>query len=259
MMLRNMILASIAILSAASMAAAEEGEWVQLFNGRDLEGWTPKITGYPAGENFGDTFRVEDGLLKVDYDGYNGAFDRRFGHLFYNRPFSNYVLRAEYRFVGDQIGGGPGWARRNSGIMIHGQTPESMGKDQNFPVSIEVQLLGGFGEGSRPTGNLCTPGTHVEIDGELLTRHVTKSSSDTYHGEQWVTIEIEAHGDKEIIHRVNGKEVLRYSAPQLDPRDGSFNTLKEHNGGKMLAGGTISIQSESHPVHFRKIEIRELD
>lgn len=259
MILRKTISTVIILISSAAMLVAADGEWIQLFNGRDLDGWTAKIAGYPAGENFGDTFRVEDGLLKVSFDQYDGKFKRRFGHLFYNRPFSNYILRAEYRFVGDQINGGPGWARRNSGIMIHGQTPESMGLKQSFPTSIEVQLLGGLGSGPRPTGNLCTPGTHVEIDGKLLTRHVTNSSSKTYDGDQWVTIEIEARGDKEIIHRIDGEEVLRYQAPQLDPKDKGSAKLIEENGGKMLSGGTISLQSESHPVEFRKIEIRELD
>jgi hypothetical protein len=255
------VLAVIAIsiaFGAVALAEDSDGDWVQLFNGSDLSGWTAKIKGYPAGENFGDTFRVEDGLLKVCYDQYEGKFEGRFGHLFYNRAYSNYVLRAEYRFAGEQIDGGPGWARRNSGFMIHGQTPESMALNQDFPVSIEVQLLGGFGTGTRPTGNLCTPGTHVVIDGELITRHVINSSSETYHGEQWVTVEVEAHGDEKIIHRVNGETVLEYNAPQLDPKDADASRLITDGAPIALKGGTISVQSESHPIHFRKIEIREL-
>lgn len=222
-----------------------EGEWVQLFNGKDLTGWTPKIKGYETGDNFGDTFRVEDGKIKVAYDAYEN-FDERFGHLFFERPFSNYVIRVEYRFVGEQCRGGPGWAQRNSGVMVHGQTPETMSKDQDFPASIEVQLLGGIGRGDRPTANLCTPGTHVVMEGELVKRHCTNSKSMTYSGDQWVTVEVEVRGSKSIKHIVDGQVVLEYNQPQLDD-------------GKLLEQGTISLQSESHPVEFRKVELRELD
>jgi hypothetical protein len=78
--------------------------WQPLFNGKDLEGWTPKITGYPVGENFGDTFRVTDGVRRVVYDKYDN-FGGRFGHLFFKTPFSHYLLRIEYRFVGAVSGG----------------------------------------------------------------------------------------------------------------------------------------------------------
>ena len=68
----------------------EAQEWKPLFNGKNLDGWTPKIRGYDLGENFGDTFRVEDGLLKVRYDAYD-QFNERFGHLFYEREYSHYL------------------------------------------------------------------------------------------------------------------------------------------------------------------------
>jgi len=248
------------LLSATAVTAedaAGEEDWIQLFNGKDLEGWKVKITGHELGDNFGNTFRVEDGVLKVAYDQYD-QFGGKFGHLFYHQPFSDYVLRLEYRFVGDQVPGGPGWAFRNSGIMIHGQSPQSMGKDQNFPVSIEVQLLGGKGSGTRPTGNLCTPGTHVVMDGKLVTRHCNDSSSKTYHGDQWVTIEVEVHGNKSIKHVVNGETVMQYSQPQLDDSQAEARPLIK-DGDKMLHGGSISLQSESHPVEFRNIELKKLE
>lgn len=246
------------ILAAVCCVSAEDG-WTPLFNGKDLEGWVPKIKGFPAGENFGNTFRVEDGLIKVRYDGYGGAFKNRFGHLFYKTPFTNYVLRIEYRFVDEQLPDGPGWAKRNSGAMIHGQSPESMRKDQDFPVSIEVQFLGGLGSGNRTTANLCTPGTHVERGGVLYTPHGLNSTSKTYHGDQWVTVEIEARGSQTIIHRIDGATVLQYDKPQYDPKDGDAKRLIDANGGNVLIeGGTISLQSESHPVDFRKVEIKPL-
>lgn len=242
-----------------ALCAVAQEKRVSLFNGKDLNGWIPKIKGYPVGENFADTFRVEDGLIKVRYDGYGGAFSNRFGHLFYKVPFTNYILRVEYRFVGEQLPDGAGWAKRNSGAMIHGQSPESMGVNQSFPVSIEVQFLGGLGSGERTTANLCTPGTNVERAGQLYTPHVLNSKSKTYHGNQWVTVEIEARGSKTIIHRVDGEAVLSYDKPQYDPKDDDAKKLIEANGGKLLIeGGTLSLQSESHPVDFRKVEISVL-
>jgi hypothetical protein len=245
------------VLFACSLAAAQDAEekWIPLFNGKDLTGWTAKIKGYELGENVGDTFRVEDGALKVAYDEYDD-YGERFGHLFYRDKFSHYRLRVEYRFVGEQVAGGPGWAKRNSGVMIHCQPPDTMAKDQSFPVSIEVQLLGGLGAGERPTANLCTPGTHVVMDGELLTRHCTNSRSKTYHGDGWVTVEIEVRGSRLIKHIVEGETVLEYSQPQLDENDANTKRLIE--GGKMLEGGYISLQSESHPIEFRKVELLKL-
>ncbi len=240
-----LFLTSIICGCATEPASSTDSRWVSLFNGKNLDGWKVKITGYDLNDNFGDTFRVEDGILKVSYDQYD-KFDGRFGHLFYDGTFSHYILRLEYRFVGEQCPGGPGWAFRNSGIMAHGQSPESMKKDQEFPDSIEVQLLGGNGRDERPTGNLCTPGTHVVMDGKLVTQHCTSSSSKTYHGDQWVTIELEVHGNSAIRHIIDGEVVMEYEKPQLD-------------NGTMLSEGSISLQAESHPVEFRKVEILLLE
>ncbi|MCA9105173.1 MAG: DUF1080 domain-containing protein [Planctomycetales bacterium] len=248
--------------SAASVAAqdGETGQWRSLFNGQDLTGWTPKIRFSEAGENYGNTFRVEDGLLSVRYDDEAyPEFGERFGHLFFNESFSHYKLRVVYRFVGEQCKGGPGWATRNSGIMVHGEKPETMGKDQDFPASIEVQLLGGNGRDPRTTANLCTPGTNVVMIGELVTRHCTSSTSETYHGEQWVTVEVEVRGNEVIRHLIDGKSVLEYQEPQLDDRDGHAKQLAEAAGTVQLSGGTISLQSESHPCDFKSVEILVLE
>ena len=240
---------------AADEPAAKD--WIQLFNGKNLDGWTVKIKGHELGENFGDTFRVENGILKVAYDRKYKKFRGQFGHLFYRDKFSHYRLRVEYRFVGQQADGGPAWAIRNSGVMIHGESPETMGRDQDFPASIEVQLLGGNGTDERPTANLCTPGTNIVMSGELITRHCTNSTSKTYPGDQWVTVEIEVHGSKVIRHLVEGKTVLEYNEPQLDESDAHARELLAQRG-KLLDSGTISLQSESHPVEFRKVELLKL-
>jgi len=233
-------------------------EWMQLFNGKDLVGWTPKIRGYAVGENFGETFRVVDGLLTVAYDQYEGPFNGRFGHLFHDMEFADYRLRVEYRFIGDQVEGGPGWAFRNSGLMLHGQPAASMQKNQDFPASIEVQLLGGRAKGERSTLNLCTPGTNVVRDGKLWTNHCWNSQSETYRGDVWVTAEVEVRGDT-IRHLMDGHTVMTYDDPQLDPRDGDAKRLLADGRGEQLRRGTISLQSESHPVQFRKVELLPLD
>ncbi len=246
--------------NAEKTAKKGDSEWIPLFNGKNLDGWTPKIAGHPLGENFADTFRVENGVLKVSYDGYEKLgerFGERFGHIFYKEPFSHYRLRIEYRFVGEQCKGGPGWAVRNSGVMIHGQPPETMAKDQSFPVSIEVQFLGGDGKNPRHTGNLCTPGTNVVLGGKLERRHCTESKSKTFHGDQWVTAEVEARGSKSIKHFIDGELVLDYSEPQLDESDKDAKKLIK-DGKILLEGGSISLQAESHPIEFRKVEIQKL-
>jgi hypothetical protein len=231
--------------------------WIALFNGKDLDGWKPKIKGYDAGDNFGNTFRVEDGVLKVSYDKYS-RFDGKFGHLFYKTPFSHYKLHIEYRFVGEQCPGGPIWALRNSGVMIHGQSPESMRKDQDFPVSIEVQFLGGNGKGdNRPTCNVCTPGTNIVMRDRLITQHCTNSQSKTYPPDEWVTVDVEVHGNGVIKHMIDGETVIEYEKPQLDDNDPDGKKLIQ-NGQKMLYEGTISLQSESHPIEFRKVELLPL-
>ncbi len=251
-------ISSIGTLHAQS-TDSPQGEWIQLFNGKDLDGWTPKIRYHDLGENYGNTFRVNDGMIQVRYEpeAYP-KYEERFGHLFYKTPYSNYRLRVECRFVGEQCPGGPGWATRNSGLMLHGEDPKTMTKDQDFPTSIELQILGGNGKDKRTTANLCTPGTNVVLDGKLFLPHCTTSNSETFHGEQWVTIEAEVHGSGEIKHFVNGQQVMVYSAPQLDERDAHAKELSAGKGSLLLESGTISLQSESHPVDFRKVELMAL-
>lgn len=250
---------AVTLLNGDSAAAAEgrEANWVPLFNGTNLDGWTPKITGFPAGTNYADTFRVEAGILKVSYAGYTN-FGDRFGHLFWKSQLTNYILRVEYRFVGSQAPGGPGWAFRNSGVMIHSESPEAMELQQDFPTSIEVQLLGGAGTGERSTLNVCTPGTDLVLDGKLHRQHCTDSRSQTYHGDQWVTVEIEVHNNRLINHKIGGETVLSYSQPQYDDRDAHARKLIPPDGNKIISHGYICLQAESHPVEFRKVELLRL-
>ena len=230
---------------------------VKLFNGKNLDGWTPKIRYHSPGENYGNTFRVENGAIRVSYDQYDGKFKEQFGHLFYKDKFSAYLLVVEYRFTGNQIKDGPGWAFRNSGLMLHGQSPETMAVDQDFPISLEAQLLGGNGKDDRSTNNLCTPGTNVVMDGKLFTPHCVNSKSKTYHGDQWVRAKVLVLGDSIIKHIVETDTVIQYQKPQYD---GSDKWVKQagFKDGALIREGTISLQSESHPVEFRKVELYNL-
>ncbi|MFT4888894.1 MAG: hypothetical protein ACJAY7_000318 [Pseudohongiellaceae bacterium] len=255
------ILFSATMLITAGISQAQstaENEWIQLFNGDNLDNWQIKFTGFELGENYRDTFKVIDGLLTVSYDNWPD-FNNEFGHMFYDQSFSHYELRIEYRFIGEQVTNGPSWAYRNNGMMLHSQAPESMTIDQEFPASIEAQMLGGNGIDPRPTGNVCTPGTHMVMNGELITRHCTNSNSKTFHGNQWVTMKMIVRGSESISQIVNGITVMEYQDIQLDNTDPDAQTLIQNGATIELDEGYISIQAESHPIQFRKIELRVLD
>ncbi len=235
-----------------------KGQWVQIFNGVDLSGWTPKFKGYPLGENYKNTFRVENGLLKIDYSQYP-RFNGEFGHLFWKHKLSDYRIRAEYRFVGEQLAGGPAWAFRNNGIMIFSQPPETMELDQDFPASVEVQMRGGGGANDQNNGAFCTPHTRVVHKDKLTTAHCNPAESKIYMGDDWVTIEVEVRGGKMIRHILDGKTVVSYGQPQLNPSSPYAQRLLAKGLPQMLDGGFIAIQAETHPTEFRKIEVLILD
>jgi hypothetical protein len=245
-------------LSARGQEPLDEEAWITLFNGRDLAGWTAKIRGSEAGENFADTFRVEDGLLTVSYDGYE-AFDNRFGHLFYRTPYSHYRLRLEYRFIGEPAPGTPGWAVRNSGAMLHSQAPETMPRGQDFPISIEFQFLGGLSDGNpRPTGSMCSPGTNVVYRGEFDETHCIASSSPTYDGDQWVEAEALVLGAGRVVHYINGEAVIEYGGITYGGGVVSGHRPEMKPDGEPLAEGHISLQSEGHPIQFRNVQLLNL-
>lgn len=231
-------------------------KWVSLFNGKDLKGWTMKIVGFPLGENFGNTFRVENGIISIRYDQYGDNFDSRFGALYYKKKFSNYRLKVEYRFVGETAPGAPTWGFRDSGVQYHCQAPESLGIKQPFPVCLEYNLHGGNGKDERPVGEICASGTYVEIDGKRNPSFCTPATvKRTFHGDQWVTLEIDVK-DGNVIHFVNGEEILRFQNPRYDPNHTLGKTMI-HGTDDKVKEGYISLQSNSHPIDFRKIEIME--
>jgi hypothetical protein len=261
MALRLMTAIALIVCSSASAqgaGASNQSEWLPLFNGKNLAGWTIKIAGHPLNENFADTFRVEEGIIKVSYDRY-GKFEKRFGHLYTNQPYSSYILRLDYRITGDAIADAPPWAKLNSGVMIHSQSPLSMELGQAWPASLEMQFLAVGTSAGRQTGNAVTPGTNLVLNGELVTEHITDSAAELYPPDDWVTAEIEVHGNEEVVHRINGVEVLRYQHPQLDPKEASAQRLLATGASLQLAFGHIALQAEGQPVWFRNIKIRQLD
>ena len=238
--------------------AATNNEWIKLFNGNDLSDWIVKVHHHEVGVNFGNTFRVEDGLIKVRYDQY-GDFNDQFAHLYYKEPLSHFHLKFDYRFVGELQKGAPSYTILNSGVMFHSQDPRSMPKEQNWPISIEMQLLAGLGDGKpRPTGNMCSPGTEIVYNGIQYNGHCLNSSSKTYDKNEWVHAELIVLGDSLIKHIINGDTVLQYSKPSMGGGvvQGYDSTIFQP--GKPLTSGFIALQSEGQPIDFKNVELKKL-
>jgi hypothetical protein len=243
----------------AAIGERTNGGWIQLFNGRDVDDWIVKINHHDVGDNFGETFRVQDGILQVRYDKY-GQFDDQFGHLFYKRPFSHYHLAIEYRFVGKLQPGAPEFADRNSGALLHAQDPKTILRDQNWPISIELQFLAGLDDGRpRATGNACTPGTNVYYRGRLVHDHVIPSAAKTYAPEKWVRAEAIVRGNGSFTHFINGGKVLEYSGPEIGGGVVEGYDLTVFVEGKPLNEGYVALQSEGQPIDFRKVELKVLE
>ena len=256
------------LFSMLAQKKADKHEWIKLFNGKNLDGWDIKIAGEDLNVNYKNTFRVENGMMRVAYDQYK-TFDDKFGHIYYKTPYSYYIIRFEYRFQGEQLAGGASWNVRNSGVMLHSQSAKSLSKGQSFPVSLELQLLGGLDKGERHTGNLCTPGTEVYMNGKIVTDHCTDSNSKTYNGDQWVKAEAIVFGDSLIHHIIEGDTVLTFEklhigggfvSPEYDWKQAKIDNGAEwiKKDGQPLKGGYIAMQAESHAIDFRNIELLNL-
>lgn len=260
-MVRRLRLVFIILLAAACASTKHDSDdqWIPLFNGSDLQDWIVKVHHHDAGVNFGNTFRAEDGMIKVRYDAY-GDFNDQFAHLYYKQPFSRFHLRLEYRFTGELQQGAPSYTLLNSGVMFHSQDPRSMPKEQNWPISVEMQFLAGLGDGKpRPTGNMCSPGTEIVYEGKMYDGHCLNSSSKTYDRNEWVKAELIVLGDSLITHIINGDTVLQYSKPTMGGGvvQGYDSTL--WRPGMALKSGFIALQSEGQPIDFRNIELKDLE
>ena len=259
-MIRLLLIVSVIFMSACAARQDENDDagWVKLFNGSDLDGWIVKIHHHEPGENFGNTFRVEDGIIKVRYDQY-GDFNDQFGHLYYEQPFSRFHLILEYRFTGELQPGAPDYTLLNSGVMFHSQDPRTMPKEQNWPISVEMQFLAGLGDGNpRPTGNMCSPGTEIVYEGQMYDGHCLNSSSKTYDRDEWVTAELIVLEDSLVTHVINGDTVLQYSKPSMGGGVVNGYDSAIWQPGKPLRSGYIALQSEGQPIDFRRVEIKDL-
>jgi hypothetical protein len=243
-------------------------EWNALFNGRDLSGWEVKIKDHPLNENYMNTFRVEDSMLRVVYADYE-KFDNQFGHLYTKTPYSYYKLRLQYRFTGDQLADAPGWADRNSGVMIHSQPAASLELHQNFPVSLEFQFLCGNGKDTNQTGNVCTPGTYITHDGKVFDGHIFPATSKTYLKNEWINAQVDVYGDSLVRHIINGDTVLTYTNAMIGQgfvnkemswtQAGIIDSMIWINKANTpLREGHIALQAESQPIDFKGIEILNL-
>jgi hypothetical protein len=234
-------------------------EWIQLFNGKDINDWIVKVHHHETGVNFGNTFRVEDGIIKVRYDQY-GDFNDQFAHLYYKQPFSYFHLKLEYRFTGELQKGAPSYTQLNSGVMYHSQDPRTMLKEQNWPISIEMQFLASLGDGRpRPTGNMCSPGTEIVYQGKMYPGHCLNSTSKTYDRNEWVRAELIVLGDSLITHIINGDTVLQYSHPTMGGGVVAGYAPSTWQPGKPLKSGFIALQSEGQPVDFRNVQLMNLE
>lgn len=247
----------------SSMSDAQRMEvdhWQDLFNGKNLDGWTVKVHHYESGDNHANTFRVEDDIIKVRYDEYEGEFNDRFSHLYYDTPLSYYHLSMEYRFVGEIHPGTPSYAVKNSGIMFHSQAPNTMLKEQDWPISVEMQFLAGIELGKkRPTGNMCSPGTSIVYEGKLDERHCINSSAETFYGDQWVKADLKVFGDSLVQHYINDKLVMEYSKPQIGGGVANRYDPKYKVDGKILTQGHIALQSEGQPIDFKNVKLMNLE
>ncbi|MBN3518416.1 DUF1080 domain-containing protein [Algoriphagus lutimaris] len=260
------LLSSVLFSCAQNKAGEREGmqneakpEWIQMFNGKDLQGWIPKIQHHETGENYANTFRVVDGSIEVNYDDYKEGFDDRYGHLFYEKPFSSFHMTWEYRFTDQWLEDAASYTYRNSGVMFHSQAPVTILKEQDWPISVEWQMLAEEKEGvARPTGNMCSPGTDVYFEGKKDPRHCINSTSPTFKWDEWVRADLIVFADSLVIHLVNGDTVLQYTKPQIGGGTANRFDPKMKVDGQLLKEGFIGLQSEGQGVLFRDLRIKEL-
>ena len=239
------------VASSATKPETRASEWVSIFDGESLDGWTPKIAGYPLGENFGDTFRVEDGMIKARFDQYGDDFAQRYGLLVYETPYEHYRLRLEYRFTGEQTPGGEDWAELNSGVIYHIQPLETIPQDAGFPVALEAQFLA-EGAHAPTTGNMCSLETSVVVKNERPDDHCILSDIPARPKDHWVRFELEAAPGGIFRHYIDGELAFEFS-------EAIFDVPQDWADGMSVDRGFFALQSESHPVDFRNIELMVLE
>lgn len=266
-----------ALLGASpALAGPSDSAWVSMFNKYDTSlatNWDFKITTRAMNVDPLNTFRWavvgSDTVLEVNVSGYTN-FNGMFGHIGYKiRPFNYFVVRVEHQFYGSQAPGNPGsWAVQNNGIMHHSQSVASMSLNQNFPVSMEAQLLGpgNTGADNNSSMNLCTPGTSyytVATGGTRNDTHcntaVTKDRAQAL-APNWAWAKVEAYSDSLIRYYFKDSLVLTYYRPvQYNGDNQVSNPSINITTGTPIKGGYILLQSESHGTRFRRVEVLNLE
>ncbi|WP_237607181.1 3-keto-disaccharide hydrolase [Roseimaritima sediminicola] len=109
---------------------------IELFNGRNLEGFYPWL----RDSQYADPkkiFTVSDGLLRISGDGYGG--------LITNERYRDYHLVLEFKW-GEKTWGDREDRARDSGLLVHAWGPDG-GFWNTWPASIEAQIIeGGVGD-----------------------------------------------------------------------------------------------------------------
>lgn len=117
-MSRRLALAALVTLFTSSAAMAEE---IELFNGKDLSGWTYFLQDDKV--KMEDVWTVTDGAIICK--------GKPNGYIKTEKDYENYVLTFEWRWK-------PGSKGSNSGVFVH-----VVGKDQIWPKGVEAQLMAG--------------------------------------------------------------------------------------------------------------------
>ena len=225
-------------------------EWISLFNGKNLDGWTTFLSSEGRNRDPQGVFKAENGMLHI-LDVPNRGQRQAFGYLATNRSYGDYHLRFQYRW-GDKRFVPRDRAKRDSGVVYHIQ-----GSDRVWPKSVELQvqegdtgdfwLLGGVTMETTVASTGGDPKRYREGGVPYTTRagsyvRVAKDRTrDSRSG--WNTVELIVRGDS-AVHIVNGEVVNR----------------GEHlrSSGKPLTAGRIAFQAEGAEVYYRNIELKPL-
>jgi len=248
-------------LGDLTLTATSSDGWVNLFNGKDLTGWTPLIHLSKVGVNTDSTFRpdLENNGIRVSYDKLTGSFGGdqcKCGLLYYNKPLTNYRIRVTYRFFDPTVSNAPSWGKNNSGLMIFGIDPTKVTGDPIYPPIIEIQILGTPSGGGSTNANECemrqfvnptVTATHTGTCGNNKDSKAPGSGKTAPAAGVWTTLEADVHitGDTKV-----------YQWP--DTTNAVLIMSKPMYGTQAVTSGYLAIQSEGQPIVFKDILLKEL-
>jgi hypothetical protein len=262
-------IARLGIVSAAlalclPLHAADNG-WTQLFNGKDLSGWTTWVSMQPTSENMKaptsvrglnndprKVFTVVDGMLRVSGE--------EWGAVSTTGEYENFHLKFEFKW------GSKKWfprldAPRDSGMLYYATGPEGA-QSGHWMRSHEFQLQEGdcadyhsldgvkvdahVGDANQGDWKFYRYDPTLPLRTGLAARILKLGNHEEPSGE-WNTMEVIADG-KTLIHIVNGHEVLR------------VENSRQLVDGKVvpLTRGKFSIQSEGAEAFYRNIQVKPL-